>query len=83
MENLKACYAKYIAQAESVQQDRPAWDGVLGIGSSMKTHPCHMEFYRSAEAWVDAFLKGTPTQQQAEAAVAYILETAEENRGRT
>ncbi len=82
MEQLKACYAKYLAEAEKVWKHRPVWDGVLGIGSSTKDHPCHIEFYEGVEAWVENFVKNGPDQQQAEEAVTYILEAAEPHRNK-
>ena len=81
MEQLKACYAKYLAEAEKVWKNRPAWDGVLGIGSSSKDHPCHIEFYEAVEAWVDGFLKNNPERETAEAAVSFVLQTSEEYKG--
>jgi len=80
MEQLKACYEKYLAEAAVVWKNRPAWDGILGLRSSSKEHPCHTELFKSVENWVANFVQSNPTQQQAEEAVTYILEAAEPYR---
>ena len=80
MEQLKACYESYFAKAQKVWKERPAWDGMLGLGASTKDHPCHMEFYESVQLWVEDFLKA-PTTETAETAITYILQTPENYRG--
>ena len=81
MEQLKACYEKYIAEADKVWKNRSGWDGLLGIGSSSKNHSCHVEFFVAVQDWVDSFLKGDPAQETAEAAVTYVLQTSELYKG--
>ena len=81
MEQLKACYEKYLAEAEVVWKNRSAWDGALGIGSSSKDHPCHIAFYESVAGWVERFLRQEPDRETAEAAMAYVLQTSEKYRG--
>ena len=82
MEQLKACYEKYIAEAEEIWKSRPAWDGLLGLTASVNDHPCHVAFLRAVEAWVDGFLKGDPDRETAEAAMAYVLQTSEAYKGK-
>lgn len=77
MEQLKACYERYIAAAEKVWKERSAWDGALGIGASSKDHPCHVEFFKAVENWVQDFLHSDPTQETAEAAITYVVQTSE------
>ena len=77
MEQLKACYEKYIAEAEDVWKKRSAWDGAFGIGSSSKNHPCHTIFFEELEKWAENFANSNPAPQEAEAAMTYILEAAE------
>lgn len=81
METLKSCYENYLAEAEKVWKNRPAWDGVLGIGSSSKDHPCHIAFYESVENWVSDFLENDPKEEVAEAAMAFVLQTSEMHKG--
>ena len=81
MENLIACYDKYIAAADKVWKNRSAWDGALGIGSSSKDHPCHTEFYEDVAGWVDAFLRNDSAREVAESAVRYVLQTSETYKG--
>ena len=81
MEQLKACYDRYLKEAEEVWKNRPAWDGALGIGQSTKDHPCHMAFLRGVERWVEQFLEGEPTQETAEAAMMLVVITPEHYRG--
>lgn len=81
MEQLKACYEKYIAEAEVVWKNRPAWDGVMGFGSVIKDHPCHVAFFEAVQAWADSFMKNDPNAQAAEAAIAFVLETSEKYKG--
>ena len=81
MEKLKSCYENYLAEAEKVWKNRPAWDGVLGIGSSSKDHPCHIAFYESVENWVSDFLANDPKEEIAEAAMAFVLQTSEMHKG--
>ena len=81
MEQLKACYTRYIGAAEKVWKERSAWDGALGIGASSKDHPCHMDFYEAVEGWVDRFLKNDPDPETAEVAIAYVVQTSETYKG--
>ena len=81
MEQLKACYEKYLEEAETVWKNRPVWDGALGLGASTKDHPCHMIFFEGVENWVADFLKNEPDRETAEAAVAYVLQTSEAHKG--
>ena len=81
MEQLKACYEAYFAQAEKVWKERPVWDGMLGLGSSVKDHPCHREFYDAVQTWVENFVKESPTAETAGEAVTYILQTSEAHKG--
>lgn len=82
MEQLKACYAAYLAAAEKAEKNKSAWNGAFGLGASTKDHPCHDAFYESMERWCEAFLAKHPTQAEAEAAVRYIFETSEAYRGK-
>ena len=77
MEQLKACYENYLAEADEVLKNRTPWDGVFGIGSPSKNHPCRIRFFRAVEAWVENFVNNDPNQQLAEEAVTFILEGAE------
>ena len=81
MEQLKACYERYIAAAEKVWKERSAWDGALGIGASSKDHPCHMDFYEAVEGWVARFLENDPAPETAEEAIAYVVKTSEIYKG--
>ena len=45
MEQLKACYAAYIAAAEKAEKRKTTWNGAFGVGASTKDHPCHDDFY--------------------------------------
>ena len=77
MERLKQCYETYIEEAEKVWLNRPVLDGVFGLRSATKDHPCHLQFFEALEAWVEAFVKSNPEPQLAEEAVTYIVEAAE------
>ena len=81
MEQLKACYEKYFAEADEVWKNRSAWDGALGIGSSSKDHPCHIAFYRSVEKWVETFTETATDSAVAEEAVSFVLGTSESHKG--
>lgn len=80
MEQLKACYAAYVEAAKKVDKKKNFLDGIFGFGSSAKEHPCHQEFYDGVAAWCDDFVQTNPTPEQAEEAVRYILQIAEEHR---
>jgi hypothetical protein len=82
MEQLKACYAAYLKGIEKAEKTKTTWNGAFGIGTSTKDHPCHDDFYEAMELWCEDFLKKQPTQAQAEEAVAFILETSEDYRGK-
>ena len=82
MEQLKACYAAYLAAAEKADKNKSQWNGAFGIGSSTKDHPCHDDFYEAMGVWCEEFLKKNPSQGEAEEAVRYILETSESYRGK-
>ena len=80
MQKLKACYSDYIAASEKAERNKSAWNGAFGIGTSTKDHPCHDMFYEAVGAWCEAFLAGDPTQAQAEEAVRFLLESADQYR---
>lgn len=82
MEQLKACYAAYLAAVEKAEKNKSTWNGAFGLGSSTKDHPCHDDFYEAMGAWCDGFVKKNPTQAEAEEAVRFILETSEAHRGK-
>ena len=81
MEQLKACYAAYLAAAQKAEKNKSGWNGAFGIGASTKDHPCHDDFYEAMERWSEDFLKKGPTQAEAEEAVRFIFETSEAHRG--
>ena len=81
MEQLKEIYERYIETAETVWEERPIWDGAFGIGASTKDHPCHLEFYKNVERWVENFLKNAPDRETAEQAIAYVLQTSQAQKG--
>lgn len=82
MDELKQCYARYVAAAEKAEKTKTTWNGAFGIGVSVKDHPCHDVFYEEMEHWCGEFLKKQPTQAEAEEAVAFILKTTESYRGK-
>ena len=82
MEQLKACYAAYLAAVEKAEKHKSTWNGAFGLGVSTKDHPCHDDFYEAMEAWCDGFVKKNPTREEAEEAVRFILETSEAYRGK-
>lgn len=82
MEQLKACYAAYLAAVEKAEKNKTTWDGAFGIGASTKDHPCHDAFYESMESWCADFLAKKPSQAEAEEAVRFIFETSEAYRGK-
>ena len=81
MQQLKEIYANYIEAAEKVEKNKSTWNGAFGLGVSTKDHPCHDAFYETVEKWSREFLANNPTREEAEAAVAYILEASEPHRG--
>ena len=82
MEQLKQCYARYIAAAENAEKNKSAWNGAFGLGASTKDHPCHDDFYEAMEEWSQAFVAKNPSQAEAEEAVTYIFEMSETFRGK-
>ena len=80
MERLKACYERYLDAAEKADKKQSAWGGAMGIGTSVKDHPCHDVFYEQMEEWSRAFLEENPTREQAEEAVAFLLQSAHKYR---
>ena len=82
MEQLKEIYERYIETAETVWEERPIWDGAFGIGASTKDHPCHLEFYKNVERWVENFLKNAPDRETGEHAIAYVLQTSQAQKGK-
>lgn len=80
MEQLKACYAAYLAAVEKAEKNKSTWNGAFGLGVSTKDHPCHDDFYEAMEAWCEAFLEKKPSQNEAEEAVRYIFEMSEAHR---
>ena len=82
MEQLKACYDAYLAAVKKAEEKKTTWNGAFGVGVSTKDHPCHDDFYEAMEQWCQAFVEKQPSQEEAEAAVAFILETSENYRGK-
>ena len=82
MEQLKEIYERYIETAETVWEERPIWDGAFGIGASTKDPPCHQEFYKNVERWVENILKNAPDRETAEQAIAYVLQTSQAQKGK-
>ena len=82
MEQLKQCYAWYIAAAEKAEKNKTTWNGAFGLGPSTKDHPCHDDFYEAMESWVRDFVAKNPDRAEAEAAVTYIFEMSETFRGK-
>ena len=82
MENLKKCYAGYIAAAEKAEKNKTSWNGAFGIGASTKDHPCHDDFYEAMENWCREFMEKGPSREEAEEAVSYIFQMSEEFRGK-
>ena len=82
MEQLKACYAAYLAAAEKAEKNKSTWNGAFGLGVSTKDHPCHDAFYESMEGWCEGFLAKKPSRAEAEEAVRFIFETSEAYRGK-
>lgn len=82
MEQLKACYAAYVAAAEKADKNKSQWNGAFGFGVSTKDHPCHDDFYGAMEVWCRAFMEKKPSREEAEEAVRFILETSEAYRGK-
>ena len=82
MEQLRACYAAYVAAAEKAEKNKSQWNGAFGIGTSTKDHPCHDDFYEAMEVWCRGFVEKNPDRTTAEEAVRFILETAENYRGK-
>lgn len=82
MEQLKACYAAYLAAVEKAEKNKSTWNGAFGLGTSTKDHPCHDDFYEAMEAWCETFLEKKPSRSEAEEAVRYIFEMSEAHRGK-
>ena len=82
MEQLKACYERYIAAAEKAEKNKSTWNGAFGLGASTKDHPCHDDFYEAMEIWCRDFVEKNPSQAEAEEAVRYIFEMSEIFRGK-
>ena len=81
MEQLRACYESYFAKAQKVWKERPAWDGMLGLGASTKDHPCHMEFYEAVEAWMEEFCRTEPENGSVFQAAEWIITAAAKKEG--
>ena len=79
MEQLKAIYEHYLETAEQVRKNRPFLEGVFGVGSSSKDHPCHTEFLEAVEKWALQTAQEGSTEK-AEAGLRYIVCTSEENK---
>ena len=82
MEQLRQCYAAYIAAAEKAEKNKSTWNGAFGLGASTKDHPCHDAFFEAMEGWCAAFVQRSPSQAEAEEAVRYIFEMSEQFRGK-
>ena len=79
MEQLKACYDHYREEAEMVRKNRPFLEGVFGVGSASKDHPCHTVFLETVEKWVSAVVQEGNTEK-AEFGLRYVVCTSEEDK---
>lgn len=75
LNQLTEIYEAYIRKAEKVLSDSSAFAGVWGWGDDPKRHPCHMEFYETVEAFVDAFLKAQPSEEAVYQVADWIIRT--------
>ena len=79
MENLIACYAHYMEEAEEVRMNRPFLDGIFGMGSSSKDHPCHTIFLETVGKWVAEVVQAG-SAEKAEEGLRYIVSTSDAHK---
>ena len=79
MEKLIACYDSYMEEAEAVRKNRPFLDGVFGMNSASKDHPCHGTFLETVEKWVTEVVQEGNTQK-AEEGLRYVMRTSEDHK---
>ena len=79
MEQLKACYDRYLIEAEMAKKNSPFLDGAFGMRSVAKDHPCHTEFLETVEKWVAAVVQ-EGDRQKAEEGLCYVMRTSEAHK---
>lgn len=80
MEQLKALYEDYAQKALEVRKKARLFDGVMGFGDDPRKHPCHEAFYHAVKEWVEAFAASTPSPEEANDAISFLIEAPAHNR---
>ena len=80
LDQLFAYYNSYEKELLERYDKASPMAGILGIGQHPKDDRCNEVFYENVQNWTREFLAGSPSQQDAEAAVSWMLKLAQEHR---
>lgn len=80
LQQLAKLYEDYRLKVIEIRKKARFFDGVFGLGDDPKKDPCHEAFYQAVKEWIDAFAAGSPTPEEANAVVSFLLETPAHNR---
>lgn len=75
MERLKQLYVDYDEKYTAVRKKSNFVAEFIGIGGTVKNHPCHTEFHDGVLAWVAEFVAKKPTSQETRELCDFLLET--------
>lgn len=82
MQKLREIYERYDTALHKVIREAPATAGLFGLGEDPRKHPCHMEFYEAVEAWMEAFCRTEPEENDvAYEAAEWIITAAAKKEG--
>ena len=78
---LREIYETYVQKVAKVMDNSSAFDGFWGWGDDPKKDPCHMEFYETVEAYLQALLKQQPSEDVLFDVADRIIRTAFDHKG--
>ena len=70
--DIRALYDAYIAKAEQLERDKKPGDGLFGLSSGPKDHPCHEQFADDLQALLADIAAEAPASGEVREMLSYI-----------
>ena len=71
-DDIRALYDAYIAKAEQLERDKKPGEGLFGLSSGPKDHPCHEQFGNDLQALLADIAAERPASGEAREMLLYI-----------
>ena len=75
MERLEKLYLDYDEKYTEVRKKSNFFNEFIGIGGTVKNHPCHTDFHDGVLAWIAEFVAKQPTSEETRQVCDFLLET--------